>query len=590
MDNEQEVPIEEKMSLEEAIVAKAHAADLGDRGFNIQAAEGSFTMGSDASLQRVPLLYMDPLFDPILIIFPQDNIRELNRRLRHYYKHDPYIRSIIDFHTETPISDFELRCPRVPEAQEYYNDFKDRVNLLDVVINMCREYWLLGESFTYGNWDETTDEFSDFVQFSPEEVEVHSAQVTNKRIFVLRPNLEMKKTLMSQNMADRRLTQAIATESPLYAMSVAQNKPFILDTNRLIVMQRTLASYSNRGISPVMAVMKELLFQDYLNIFRMTFIQRHSYPLKIFKLGDKEKGFIPPPKFYDDFRKLLIQSVNDPDFNLITHPFVTVETHTGHDKFLPLIPYYELVKQRIFAGLFVSDAIISGEKTPFAAGITFMRGLMNRYLTFRNNLENELKRKVFEHLARKREFYIPSEADAKHAVKTSKGRRLALPEFYWHKANLLSNQAVQQMIIQLREKGEIPLRYVAEMFGWDLEDMLRQMEIEEGTRADPMWKKLKEKAVVEGKVHGLGKKVLLGESIQDALKEMEKDKATDSSKPSAEASPEAGEGKKPKMEPEFGLRPPEIPAMAPAVPEGEGGGHRPAPSEQGGEPGPGGQA
>ena len=36
---------------------------------------------------RTPLLFVDPLFDPILLMFPKENIKELYRRLRHYYSY-----------------------------------------------------------------------------------------------------------------------------------------------------------------------------------------------------------------------------------------------------------------------------------------------------------------------------------------------------------------------------------------------------------------------------------------------------------------------------------------------------------------------
>lgn len=35
---------------------------------------------------------IDPHFDKILMVFPQDNLREVNRRLRRYYKYAPYLR------------------------------------------------------------------------------------------------------------------------------------------------------------------------------------------------------------------------------------------------------------------------------------------------------------------------------------------------------------------------------------------------------------------------------------------------------------------------------------------------------------------
>ena len=143
--------------------------------------------------------------------------------------------------------------------------------------------------------------------------------------------------------------------------------------------------------------------------------------------------------------------------------------------------------------MFVSEAIVSGEKTPYAAGVTFMRGLMNRYLTFRNSLENEAIRKIFRHLARKRGYYLPTPAEVNHRVKTRRDEsKLALPKFFWHKANLLANQQIQQMVINLRDKGEIPFRIVAEMFGWDVNDIVQELKQEEGSRVDQTWRKVRD--------------------------------------------------------------------------------------------------
>jgi len=532
-------------------------------GLNIQAAEGSFSTSGDVSAVRTPLLYLDPLFDQILILFPQDNLRELNRRLRHYYKYDPYIRSIIDFHTETPLSDFDLKMPGCREGEAYFNDFKDEKNLLDMLINTCRDHWLLGEGFHFGNWDDHNQEFSDFVQLPPEEIEVHGAYISPKKVYVLRPNREISKLMHSSNPADATVSQAIQTESPNMAQSIRGNKPHPLDTDRLIILQRTMAGYINRGISPMLAVIKDLLYQDHLILFRNTFIQRHSFPLKIFKLGSESKGFIPSKRMFNEFRFQLINAVNDPDFNIITHPFVQVDYYTGQDKILPLIPYFELVQKRIFAGLFVNEAIVSGEKTPYAAGITFMRGLMNRYLTIRNNLELEVKRKIFMHLSRVRKFYKPTEAELKHGVRTRRDdSRLYVPNFQWQKANLLSNQAIMQMIISLRDKKEIPFRYVAEMFGWNLDDVIQQLKDEEGTRVDPNWKDTVKKEIE--KDEGLGRKLLLGDDIDEAILAKYKEGASKTEGKKEEPSKKKEPRGKKKKDAVGAL--PDIPAPEPKIP------------------------
>jgi len=584
---------EADIRLEAAVAAKKNGDDL----LKVTADGGGGFFGSqDMGAIRIPMLYMDPMFDQILILFPQDNIRELNRRLRHYYKYNPYIRSIIDFHTETPISDFELRCPESKEAEEYYRDYKDRVDLFEVCTQALRDYWLLGESFHYGNWDDTEMEFDSFVHYPPEEVEISSAYISPQKVYSLRPNKDIAKMLRSTNQADTIISDYIRTAMPQQVRAIENNQPHVLKSTQLIVMQRTMAGYINRGVSPLLSVVKDLMYEDFLNLYRTTFIQRHSYPLKLFKLGSEAKGFIPSKKMFAEFRSQLVQAINDPDYNLVTHPFITVDYVTGHDKILQLIPFYELVKSRIFAGLFVSDAIVSGEKTPYAAGITFMKGLMNRYLTVRNQLEQEIKRKVFHHLARSRKFYKPSAADVAHSVRTRRNPgQLIIPEFFWKKANLLSNQAIMQMAMGLRDKKEIPMRFVAEMMGWDLDDIIYQLKREEGTRLDPKWRKAVEDAIA--KDPELAKKLILGDDIDEALKAKFKEQDGEVvQEPPKTTPPPKGRGKAEEFKlpeavgPSTMVTPPEAPKKAPeaeeekgppALPEGGGLAERkPRPGEQ----------
>lgn len=1292
------------------------AQKILNEGLRITAADEAVSFGttSTADTARIPLLYLDPLFDQILLMFPQDNLRELYRRLRHYYKYDPYVKSIIDFHTETPISDFELRCPNHPKAQAYFNDFKERKNLFNMCVNLLRDYWLLGESeiegaqilmsdgtersieniragdeiishtgyartvimptmhktdetmyglqirgngkmphwftgkhpiliareidhscrqgfqyracikpqpcqitargrrringtrniwkydcrqhygdidikyipantvrqgdytvlpqyqeesntismdfarllgyyasegsrqpyglvisntdkeivsdiidlivkltgvsphvtwksdrleykpcarirmassdmaskikkmcpgiatnkilseeilqwpnkaqieflksfthgngwvddghvvlcssskdlasqlyhicvkngmspsrcqttktselgrtiihqiklsksdsihlkeewgklakirdsqnndhfsffkngmqfkqvtdvkkkhhkgtvyslevdkdnsyisegiavhnsFYYGNWDSNSQEYSEFVQLPPEEVEIRSAYVIAKRSYTLRPNREIAKLLRSNSPSDRALAEIIQKTHPDHTTALTSNKPFPIDASRLIVMQREMSGYSNRGVSPVLSVVKDLMFQDFLNLFRTVFIQRHSFPLRVFKIGSETIGYMPSKKMLNEFRcfssdteiltadgfklcsqintgdsvatfnpntehleyhstvataaydyndkminfktphcdmlvtpnhklwtkpsiadrgdwslkdardvhignrfrsitrwssssdialvnigeyninindmlqlagyyiseghilisknpwtdkgyeteqnaksdtniqqligrlpfefgirrinrneivvvvrvlnkatnldsdkfnyhkfhgysynltnkdicnyfinnfghysyekhiptwvkmlpcdqlkilldamiegdgsrkisnynknieklsyhttskqladdvqeiclKLgyyssiikykmggessqwkqqkytinintgdnrkqlhgaypgissknnmqyvpyngkvycidvppyhllfarrngkvviagnsqLIQSINDPNFNLITHPLVQIETHTGQDKILPLIPYYELVKGRILTGLGVSEALISGEKTPYASAVTFMRGLMNKYLTVRNNLENELRNKIFRPMSAKLGFF-------------DEQNKPIVPAFFWQKANLLSSQAIQTMLVNLRDKGELPMRYISEIFGFELKDIVDQMKVEEGTRTDPVWRDLRKSRLEKSDV--AREAYLQGHNFDEAIKQEIKQEIKVGKVPESESEPKFKLGKLKGKTPVIPSKKLSVPTDAPVSPKPE---------------------
>jgi hypothetical protein len=302
-----------------------------------------------------------------------------------------------------------------------------------------------------------------------------------------------------------------------------------------------------------------------------------------------ERGFIPPARFYHEFRRLLNQAANDPNFSIVTHPFITTEIVTGHDKTIALQPLYDLVKSRVLTAMFVSEAVISGEKTPFASGITFMRGLMQKYLTFRNNLSNELNRKVFINLSRMRRFYYPTTAEVDHRVITRRADRLVVPEIGWQKANLMGNQQIMQMLVQLRKDGDAPLKPVLEMFGFDFDDMMEQMKREEGTYADPVLRDVRKKYATGDKksaINDIGKRLMLGERVADTLREnlggevQTPDEAA-ARKKNEEFNPPEVEGPRGEVEPPMAFRPPEATTKPPMAAEGPGEA-QPRPSGEGG--------
>ena len=114
------------------------------KGFNRRANTimmdgGMGMMGNpNSSINRVPMMYVDPLMDPVLMMFPRENDTQLNARLRHYYTYNPLVHSVIDLHSSYALSDFELRCDD-KEIEQYYNDIKDRLDILTMMINLNRD-------------------------------------------------------------------------------------------------------------------------------------------------------------------------------------------------------------------------------------------------------------------------------------------------------------------------------------------------------------------------------------------------------------------------------------------------------------------
>ena len=63
------------------------------------------------------------------------------------------------------------------------------------------------------------------------------------------------------------------------------------------------------------------------------------------------------------------------------------------------------------------------------------------------------------------------------------------------RVNLLSSQSEQEMLLRLRDKKEIPFELVADMFGWDMDQLQEKFNREADTVFDPIYKAAKDDLV-----------------------------------------------------------------------------------------------
>ena len=464
-------------------------AALTKQASDMSAGFGGAGGGGVSESARVPLLYVDPMFDPILLMFPKENIKELNRRLRHYYTYHPIVRNAIDLHSEYPLSDFELRCED-KSIEAYYNDFKDKIGLLKLMTSMNRDYWLLGEAFCYGNWDVTNFEWDSFNQYPPENIDVFRTYIGKDVVYYLKADDELKRILNSPKEVDRAIASSIPSE---FTNHVRQGRPFLLAGERVLHFARRPTEYALRGESIVKSALKDLMYEDKLRLLQYTFVDRHTFPIKHWKVGSAEKGWIPSPKHFKALEIQLTQAMNDPDFNLITHPFVQADFKTTVDMKEDLVAQFDFVHKRLMMALFINDGMMSGDSTPFATQAVSMKLIMHRYLTNRTLLENIIKEKVFLPIAQHRKFIKRTPAELNHKIRTS--TKYIVPKFFYtQKLNLLNNSAEQEMLIRLRDKMEIPMEIISDVFGWDLELIKKAFEKEQHTSLDPVWRAAREEA------------------------------------------------------------------------------------------------
>jgi hypothetical protein len=514
------------------------ADTMAKNGFNRSASAG---LGYNSSnVARGPLMYVDPMFDPILFLFPKDRIDEINKRLRHYYETDPIVGGAIDMHSAFPLSDFSLECDD-PENQTYWNDWKERVGLLETLRCLVHDYWLLGEGVALPVWDSFNFEISHFNQYPPENVDILQTYVTPKKMFMLKPDAKLMEKIKSGNKADQALLQMMDGE---YVKSLEEGRPFFLGTDdKVMYLARQTSKYRARGISLLSRALKDLLYKDKLRLLQLTFVDRHMFPLKVFKVGSESKGWIPNKAHFQKLQGLLAQAQNDPDFNLLWHFGLTIDYVGTKDKIANLTPEFEWVEKQVMAALFVNEEIIHGGLPSAVRDTVNMRTLMLRYMDVREKIERMMITHIFLPMARARGFYRKGgEAKAKkmeerfikvagknHKVKFSSFEsnemfRIAnthsgtldlsafdIPRPMWKKINLVNNASEQQLIMNLESEGKVPLETVLDMLGLDARAIKSKLKAQESTVFDPLYRDVRNDL---GRSEGVREQVLAGTKVE----------------------------------------------------------------------------
>lgn len=441
--------------------------------------------GAAADTTRTPITFLDPAyFNPILFFIQHRDRKELNFRLRYEYEFQPHVHNLINLHSQFPLSDFECNASD-SKHEQYYNDFKDRVELLPLSMDILKDWNLLGESFVHGRWDESEKTWKDFVMYPPEYVEVKGTHVTAEKLYFLEVDNKLKTMVSSQDKFDKELTKNM---DPSVVDAIRSSGKVWLKPDQTFCFMQKTGRYDLRGTSPVKSIFEDLLYEHKLRLLQFTFCDRHMFPIKIWKLGDPAKGWIPPASHFQNFRDLLTSAANDPDFNLIFHYGLQVDYVGTKDKIANLIPEFEFVENRILTGLFANKSLLHGEGISYANANVSVRVLMHRYLVIRDMLELMFKNKIFRRIAQERGWYRSDTSGNTGEPQVNingKYRVLDIPKIKWRKLNLLDDTAQKQFLLEMRKMKDLPHKTLAEAMDLDPIEIEKRLKEEEGTPLDP---------------------------------------------------------------------------------------------------------
>ena len=448
--------------------------------------------------------------------------RELNR---HFYENDPIVGQAIDIHTELPLSKVRLSKPKprtFPKGFDDANDYGNyiylffermckRLHLLNRLLIGTHHYWLDGNAIFFAE-DGVVDVpnkighdrvkqayISDSGDAIPEgawvpkpnreelelayyqkhykgwdklsvipidQVKLTSQYFNDTSQIDLIPSDTEKDLVNRADSGDEKAAEALKGLAPEIVEGIRETGVIPLGTDpnegsfAYHLTSCKAADRSRLGTSLLQRCMNDLIYRDKLRQAQTQIASRAMTPKRVI-WGENLSG-----PDVDDLRDQIELALIDPDYSIITNYEVHWEEMGARDRLLDLGSEYEIVDKRLYAGLGVTESLLSGESS-YAGDRIKLEVLNNRYMAYRELIQTFVHEYLFEPIARRKGF----------VEKDKYGDEVVLfPKLSFTRLALRDSQDTYDALYNLYNKGSVPIETVLEIFNLDAEDIKEKIE------------------------------------------------------------------------------------------------------------------
>ena len=431
---------------------------------------GAPMRGSGQSLAQSPLYYDYRWSTPDKFYYPKNRV-VANSIWREIYKRDPAVAAATDMYAELPWSSFDLMGIDDKHIRHIYEDMFNSLNLVAKFPSFTRDYMVTGELVLHNIFNSTKGIWERTIPHNPDYVKVEGVGLAIEQpLLWLLPTPEIKRLINATDPRIRRLQKVIPKE---ILNAFRMNREVPLDSLNTTYLPRLNSSTDIRGTSLYTRLFRVIMYEDFIVNASLAVAQRNAAPLRIFKLGDPNSGWLPDEDDEAAFAEMLSMAEADPLAAIIMHHNVTAELVGVSDRMLLISREWDFIERVKLLGLGVAKSFLVGE-TSFAAAVAGLQTLMERLAALRLRFEDDwIIKKICAPIAEIHEFYRRPRAEIEHRIRVKRPleeRELMVPKIKWHKSlEPTQDVAILNIWRDLKERGILSERTYASGAGIDLE-------------------------------------------------------------------------------------------------------------------------
>jgi hypothetical protein len=466
--------------------------------------------------------FYSPELSTDFLELPQ-SLDELRNYYRHFYENDPFVGQAVDLHSELPLSKLRIRMPeaRSRELAEKSTRFCERwakkIKLLHRLIEFVHDFSLLGEVFIFAEdtspdmprdireqpyreiaadgevveqWQEREDADERAVKWlkkhysgwtalralPPEQIHMESFPFTDERLIELIPDSKTKAIIQKADQGDVQAKRIVDSQPQevVNAVRAGRNIPFNTDPEAgsfVYYMARKRAQYEPRGKSMLQRVLRVLVYRDKLRQAQTSIASRHMTPYRIVYGEDLSLEQV------DELREQVDLALMDPDYSIITNFAVTWEERGGgaDSRLLELSSEYDMTDRQMYAGLGVTESLLSGESS-YSGDRIHLEVINTRYMLLRELLQDFVEEYLFKPMCARMGF-IEEDEDGEEVV--------IHPKLSFTRLAIRDNSETFDALFNLYQKGSIDIDVILDLLNIDPITTLEKLKRDLMTLNDP---------------------------------------------------------------------------------------------------------
>ena len=422
---------------------------------------------------------------------------------RFFYTGDPFVGQAVDLHTELPLSKIRLSTPKAknPELARkslaFCTEWSRTIGLLHRLIEIVHEYNLLGEVFVFcednspdmpedieyeyireidasGHPVEKKQKRTDWVEraskwlrknykgwtairvLPPEQIHMESFPFTDERLIELIPDSKTKDVIARAESGDPHANRIVDSMPSEVVDSIRNGLNIPLNTDPdagsfVHYMARKKSQYEPRGHSMLERCLRILVYRDKLRQAQTSIASRHMTPIRLIWAEDASAVDV------DAIRDQVDLALQDPDYSIITNYQLNWEEMGSQQRLLELSSEYEMTDRQMYAGLGVTESLLSGESS-YAGDRINLEVINTRYMLLREVLQDMVENNFLRPMCRRMGF-IETDEDGTETV--------IVPSLSFTRLSLRDSADTFDALFNLYQKGSLDIGVILELLNID---------------------------------------------------------------------------------------------------------------------------